>query len=178
MTFELLCCDVPKQEVCGAMGEFPLASVTLWSPGTTCHCHRRRISTTDTRWAVNAEWVRAVHSLFIHIYLLSRSICVRDALRNKTTGLTMQRRSRLKSSRAKFSFHFATKQWQVCCDLFPSNLPYDKSHIIHNTGDANFWSKKWTQDSFLLRSTPVTQCRVHPQEKTSACGLTGCWTTV
>lgn len=84
MTFELLCCDVPKQEVCGAMGEFPLASVTLWSPGTTCHCHRRRISTTDTRWAVNAEWVRAVHSLFIHIYLLSRSICVRDALRNKT----------------------------------------------------------------------------------------------
>lgn len=106
---------------------------------------------------------------FVPLYLCERRLKKQN---------TMQRRSRLKSSRAKFSFHFATKQWQVCCDLFPSNLPYDKSHIIHNTGDANFWSNKWTQDSFLLRSTPVTQCRVHPQEKTSACGLTGCWTTV
>lgn len=62
--------------------------------------------------------------------------------------------------------------------FYPSDFPYHKSHIIHNIGEANFWSNKWTKDSFLLRSTPVTQCRVHPQEKTSACGLTGCWTTV
>lgn len=29
----------------------------------------------------------------------------------------------------------------------------------------------------LLRSTPVTQCRVCPLERMSACGLTGCWIT-
>lgn len=46
---------LPKQEACGVTGEFPLASATWWSPGTTCRCRRRRISTTDTRWAVNAE---------------------------------------------------------------------------------------------------------------------------
>lgn len=49
------CCDVTKQEVCGVMGRFLLASVTWWSPGTTYHSHRRRISTTDTRWAVSAK---------------------------------------------------------------------------------------------------------------------------
>lgn len=39
------------------MEEFLLASVTWWSPGTTCHSHNERISTTDTRLAVNAGWV-------------------------------------------------------------------------------------------------------------------------
>lgn len=54
----------------------------------------------------------------------------------------MQKRSRLNSSCAKFSSHIATKQWQVCCDLFPSNLFHPESHIIHNTDEANFRSTK------------------------------------
>ena len=46
---------VTQQAVCGMMGGFLLASVTWWSPGITYQCPRKRISTTDIRWAVNAE---------------------------------------------------------------------------------------------------------------------------
>lgn len=34
-----------------------------------------------------------------------------------------------------------------------------------------------TERAPLLRSTPVTQSRVCPPERTSACGRTGCWIT-
>lgn len=34
-----------------------------------------------------------------------------------------------------------------------------------------------TEHASLLRSTPVTQSRVCPPERMSACGQTGCWIT-
>lgn len=67
-----------KQEACGVTGEFPLASATWWSPGTTCHCRKRRISTTDTRWAANAEWVRTVHSPIKHVQFWAQSVLRHD----------------------------------------------------------------------------------------------------
>lgn len=43
------------------MEEFLLVNVTWWSPGTTCRSHKKRISTTDTRLAVNVGWVMILH---------------------------------------------------------------------------------------------------------------------
>lgn len=56
--------NVTQQEVCGEMEEFLLASVIWWSPGTTCHSHKKRISTTDTRSAVNVGWVKMLTPLW------------------------------------------------------------------------------------------------------------------
>lgn len=84
-----------------------------------------------------------------------------------------------------------TKQQSRFCSLAQTFFPFRLQKISRSvvnfhsdqrvstatlTGEAE-WVNKLIKNSSLLRSTPVTQCRVRLQEKTSACGLTGCWIT-
>lgn len=78
-----------QQEVCGEMEEFLLVSVTWWSPGTTCHSPKKRISTTDTRLAVNVGWVMILHiiqdsSWNSHLMSQTFILLVPDGARSQT----------------------------------------------------------------------------------------------
>lgn len=125
------------------MEEFLLASVTWWSPGTTCHSPKKRISTTDTRSAVNVGWVMMLSRLSETLHEPSCFI--------RCSNLSTETLPRLKPIITLIETELRNKQWVVSINWMCSFLQINTCYTVPcvSTGENECLWTDWLLDNSL-----------------------------